>query len=347
MADPIGTAMAVGHLLKRAYNFYDACRAAPSEFKAAARHAKCMALVLESIDADLIQNKQSSFHQRGSIAQARRAQLKTHIRACKNHLTTLELLLKDYRRHTVGWAVSGKAKVMAAQADLMMATTELNTFMTAQGLNVLGRVEIMLALIMKRLDINYPSMSSTDRRRRKKLAGAWVAGQFISKMRRVLSGVRRQKRGTGGQKRRPHSSLRPIIRMNTSPNLKTRKILVEDYVKIVLNDGTYKAITDVKSNSHYECWRVAKSSTPFSPGVYGAEKQHRRGQLEIREMASAFAGAGGNRLVGPQDGSAKYVQRLKRKSPCEWEFVAGRIESKEVSGVVINQRAMIIVKRRK
>jgi hypothetical protein len=344
--DPLGAAMNIASILRRAYALYEACKSAASEFKTASRHVKSMALAIEVVNADLIQNRRSVLHQGTATSSAKLSKLKTLIRSCNDDLQKLERLFTEYRRSGgIGWALGGRGKVIEVQADLMMSTTALNTFLASQGLDVLGRMEDMLREMMKRMQLGQVTISKADLDRKRKLAGTLIASLFICRMKRASSFKRRNISGKKiTSKPLPKPKLKTAVSWKTKPDMKRRETLLGDFVRSTLADPSYGGGGSAESTEHFECWRVGKASTSLTPGVYGAVR-HKRGQLELAEMAKTFQKVTGNRVVSRSDGSVKHLLRLKRKSEYQWEFVAGRTESREVSGAIINGRDMIIIKR--
>jgi len=342
--DPLGAVLNIAHILKRAYALYDACKSAPEEFKTASRHVKSMTLAIEVVDADLIKNPRSILRQGTAIARTKLSKLTVLVRACSAELLKLEQLLAEYRRHKVGWATGGRAKVLEVQADLMVTTTALNTFLSSQGLDALGRMESMMGSMLRRLEqLGYPSSSVAQLKRRRKLAGTVIASRFIYRLKRSLSIKRKATTKKNLPVKRPDPRVKPVVNPKTRPDIKRRKTLVEDYITSSLKGGEYGAAAKVEPTEYFECWRVGKASTPFSPGVYAATQQ-RRGQAELKEMAMTFQQAS-QRVVTQRDDSVKYLLRSKKRSQYRWEFVAGRVERQAVSGLVINRRTMVIVKR--
>jgi hypothetical protein len=344
MGDPLGAVMSIASILKRAYAFYDACKNAPTEFKNAARHVSGMALVVELVNAELIQNKRSVLHQGTATSKAKISKLKSLMRTCSDDLQKLERLFKEYQRSMVGWAMGGKQKVIDAQADLMTSITSLNTFMAGQTLDVLGRMENMMWEMMKRMQLGPQPTTRADLERKRKLAGTLIASRFICRMKRAMS----MKKRTAAAKKTTTATrpkLKTAMSWKTKPNIKKRETLIGDFVRTSLKDPGYGGGASTSSTEYFECWQVRKASTPLTPGVYKAFP-HKRGQPELKEMAKTFQMARGRRAIAENDGGVKHLLRLKKKnSQHNWEFVAGRIECETASGAIMNRRDMVIVRR--
>jgi hypothetical protein len=386
MVLPIGEVLSVANILKQAWDLYSACKAAAGEFKKISQQVYCMIIVLDAIDADLIQNKRSVIHQKTDLAQTKLVRFKTLCTSCQSLLKRLKELLAEYRGSTVRWATRGKKDALELQADIAMSVMLLNTLMAKEGLDVLQRIENTINRMeeviqaLAKVNLVQPKATLGKRKRGHEFSQkvTLIASLFVGRLKSRL----KSKRRAAARSRRPVLSKRPLANRNnlmsspTKHGLERRKTLSTAYLNMALTDslvdgnaghlkrsptletlieiqrmpGRAKAPSSKNPAEYLECWRVRKASTPFSPGVHNATRQ-RRGQSQLKEIASLFRDARLNdhRALTSRDSQAKYLLRLKRHAEksrqYRWEFVAGRTECQEVSGIIISGQAMVIVRR--
>jgi hypothetical protein len=204
--DPLGTLLGIGHVLKRAYDLYNGCRAAPEEIRLATDHIHTMALVLEGVKSDLIHNPRSFVHQKTDIAKARTHNLKRHISTCENSLKRMGGLLARYHgfknKGGLGawdrfrWSTEGKKEIAECKADLVLCTSMLDLFLSKEGLSVLWKLESMMEAMMKRfeaLEVYAPKIGEKRARSNSNVGRTLVLSLVISRLRKVLLRYRRKK----------------------------------------------------------------------------------------------------------------------------------------------------------
>ncbi|KAF2476934.1 uncharacterized protein BDR25DRAFT_348848 [Lindgomyces ingoldianus] len=247
MGDVIGGAVSLVSLLKKAYDLYTACQAAPEEIRLASDHVHCMALVLEGVKSDLVKNGNSFLHQSNDIAKTRKFSLKIHITHCDKALERMQRLMKKYqgfrKQHVRAWdrfrwSTEGKKEIADCKADLVMATSMLDLFLSKEGLSVLWKLESMMEIMMKKFaalemfQANMPTNPTTRARSGSNVGRTLVLSLVISRLRKCLRQYRRRKAGNSKKKpqnpgpRRP----KPVTRVSSGfgPN-KKRDNMLQDY----------------------------------------------------------------------------------------------------------------------
>jgi hypothetical protein len=257
--DPFGTLLGIAHVLKRAYDLYTSCKAAPEEIRLAADHIHTMALVLEGVKSDLIHNPRSFVHQKTDIAKTRTHNLKRHVANCEGSLKRMGGLLGRYQgfkqKGGLGawdkfrWSKDGKKEIAECKADLVLCTSMLDLFLSKEGLSVLWKLESMMEAMMKRFEAlevfqpSSPSPKTGEKRPRSdsNVGRTLVLSLVIGRLRKVLLRYRRKKMGkkpapkptqAGPGPRRP----KPISRTNTGFGIsQKRNDLAKDYATKIAN----------------------------------------------------------------------------------------------------------------
>ena len=256
--DP-GTLLGLAHVLKRAYDLYTSCKAAPEEIRLATDHIHTMALVLEGVKSDLFQNPRSFVHQKTDIAKARTHNLKRHIANCEGSLKRMGGLLGRYQGYKqkgglgawdrFRWSREGKKEIAECKADLVLCTSMLDLFLSKEGLSVLWKLESMMEAMMKRfeaLEVFQPSSPDpkTGQKRPRSnsnVGRTLVLSLVIGRLKKVLLRYRRRKMGkkpppkptqAGPGPRRP----KPISRTSTGFGLsQKRNNLMTNYATSIAN----------------------------------------------------------------------------------------------------------------
>lgn len=112
----------------------------------------------------------------------------------------------------------------------------------------------------------------------------------------------------------------------------------------------------VAPREHYECWRVGVGSVVGGLKIAPQFIPHRRGQLQIKKMASLLKEADGYSGNGLGEGDSRVKLILKSKNEKEsrnntkrkWYLVAGRVINRDSgkTGMVTVEKALVILVRR-
>jgi len=244
-----GDLLGIAHVLKRAYDLYSSCEAAPSEIRLAREHIHAMALCLEGVNSDLINNTRSFVHQNTAVAKTRTHSLKVHVGTCERALKRMGTLLAKYEgfksKHVklwdrFRWSTEGKKEIAECKSDLVFATGLLDMFLSKESLNVLWKLEGMIEkLVMKMAALEVLDHHATSRvtEQKRPRAGSNVTRTIVvslvlARLRKVLKTYRRKKSGAVKQKGRP-GSRRPKTATRTNSGFARntkRKQLVQSYV---------------------------------------------------------------------------------------------------------------------
>ncbi|KAF1996567.1 hypothetical protein P154DRAFT_579816 [Amniculicola lignicola CBS 123094] len=124
----------------------------------------------------------------------------------------------------------------------------------------------------------------------------------------------------------------------------------------ILNQINAKAKQPTSPREYLECWRVGVGSLAIGLNTAPQFLQHRRGQVQLRKMASIFkdAAAGNPRALDERDKRVKLIldhrngREKKKKSGKKWSLLAGVVVGRDAgrSGMVSVEKAMVIVVRR-
>ncbi|ORY14877.1 hypothetical protein BCR34DRAFT_598789 [Clohesyomyces aquaticus] len=247
MGDVLGGLISLGHLVQKAYTLYAACQAAPEEIRLAGDHVHGMALVLDGVKSDLVDNRNSSLYKTTAIAQTRKRALQIHVEHCDRSLARMEKLLSKYhgfkKTHVSGWdrfrwSMDGKKEIADCKADLVLATSILDLFLSKEGLSVLWRVESTMEIILKKIgalelfQANMLTGPTTRGRSGSNVGRTIVLSLVITKFKSFLRRYRRRKANTTRRNRPNQVSKRPkpITRQSSgfAPN-KKRDGLIQNY----------------------------------------------------------------------------------------------------------------------
>jgi hypothetical protein len=158
----IGDILDIAHVIKRAYNLYEGCAAAPDEIRFASEHVHAMALCLAGVESDIMNNPRSFVHQNTDVAKARTHSLKKYVGTCEQALQRMGNLLATYRgfksKHVsmwdrFRWSTKGKKEIADCKSDIIAATMVLDMFLKGLGINILGKVEGMMESFNTRMDM--------------------------------------------------------------------------------------------------------------------------------------------------------------------------------------------------
>ncbi|KAF2249271.1 hypothetical protein BU26DRAFT_505325 [Trematosphaeria pertusa] len=244
----LGDILSIAHVLKRAYDLYNNCQSAPSELRLAREHIHALALCLEGVKSDLVNNPRSFVHQRNDIARTRQHALKAHVGLCEKALRRMERLLKKYQgfkqQHVslwdrFRWSTDGKKEIAECKADLVVATSVLDVFLSKEGISVLWRLEGTVEALTRQIDglarqlgalaALVPPPVNGERAARPRsgsnVTRTLVLSLVLARLRKALRGYRRKKLGgrkktppLGGPKR-PH----PATRVNSGFKLDKKR----------------------------------------------------------------------------------------------------------------------------
>jgi len=392
MGDPISSAFGIVRVLKSAYDLYNACTQAGEDFRTVSKHVQGMMIVLEGVDSDLVKNPRSAVNRRGDIARNKSMRLKSFIVSCEVSLTKVKALLAKYHSFqrsrpsswdSFKWGASGKAEFANIQADLILSTLLLNSFMAKEGLDVLGRVEQAIESLIERFDrLGLPQTNGMTNSRRPPSSGAHVgrclfASFFIS---RLMARVRSKKallRKNSMARNKGGGKIKPVIRVKSGLNQNRRRdSLLHSYITKIANLDVNKSTPGLSSlvqplddkltraspynrssvgKEHLECWRIGKASYAFGgfPTIHSV--QLKRGQNQLKEMVWLFqeASKATNHALDPKDGRVKLVLKNKQKAEkdpsFEWVFATGRTVCCDCSksGMVLYEQIIVILKRHK
>jgi hypothetical protein len=252
----IGDIISITHVLKRAYDLYKGCEAAPEEIYLAREHIHAVTLCLEGVHSDLLNNQRSFVHQTTDIAKTRQHELRLHVGRCDRAVGKMAELLKKFegfkKKHVshwdrFRWSIEGKKEIEQCKSDLVFSCSLLDMFLTRQSVGILWKVEAMVeALTQKwgRLEAFDLPMRPTGKLRPRtgsSVTRAIVVSVVLAKFCKVLRTYRRKKMGSDGKKQQrpgPHRP-KPIGRKNSGFNTsKQRNKLLSSYAAKLAADPT-------------------------------------------------------------------------------------------------------------
>src|ERR1700760_3328207 len=135
------------NVVDQAIKLYKALQAAPSEFKATKTYVHGLAIVLQSIRSDLIENPKSIVNAQNSLRARKRDELAGLTDECVKSLHKVEKVLKKYKDLKLNlwtkwrWSREGRQKVAEMDACLNFSTNNLSLYMQNLGLGAIGRIE--------------------------------------------------------------------------------------------------------------------------------------------------------------------------------------------------------------
>src|SRR6266498_411992 len=139
MGSPISPSDIVA-ITQFAWNLYQGCLAASSEFSAVAREAAGMRSILRMMKLFILDKPNSILKAKSKEGNELRKELEEQGGRCLIGLVELERLLKKYGAmglmEKFMWATGGKEEVAECQANMASSTTQLNTFF--EGVNTWG-----------------------------------------------------------------------------------------------------------------------------------------------------------------------------------------------------------------
>jgi hypothetical protein len=242
-----GDLLGIAHVLKRAYDLYEGCAAAPQEIQLAREHIHAMALCLEGVNSDILNNPRSFVHQHTAMAKTRTHSLKVHVGTCERALKRMGKLLGAFQgfksKHIslwdrFRWSTEGKKEIAECKSDLVFATSLLDMFLNKESLNVLWKLEGMIEKLTRRmaaLDLVDVPAAATGRKRPRAVSNVTrtiVVSLVLARLRKVLSTYRRKKTGGAGNKKQHPGTRRPkaAIRTNSGFAKNTKRAhLMNDY----------------------------------------------------------------------------------------------------------------------
>jgi hypothetical protein len=139
MAGPISPSDIVA-IAKFAWDLYQGCLSASSEFAAVGREAAGMRSILRMMKVFILDKKDSILNANTKEGKTLRKELEEQGGRCLVSLMDLDKLLKKYGVMTLldklSWATGGKDDVAEVQAQMASSCTQLNTFFA--GVNTWG-----------------------------------------------------------------------------------------------------------------------------------------------------------------------------------------------------------------
>lgn len=153
-------AFGMGHVSRRVNDLYRACQTIAEDLQSVTGNVFIMWLVLQGVWTDLMKNPCSFFHQFTAIASTQKQKLGSLIGQCEKSLKKLEGLLKKQTafkmKHAAYWeifrgSVDWRRDVADCCADMMMATSMLDHFLSKEGLSFLWNLEAMVDGVVRNL----------------------------------------------------------------------------------------------------------------------------------------------------------------------------------------------------
>lgn len=383
MIDPltIGTQIiGIVNIINQAVQLIDALKAAPSELKSTARHVQSLAIVLEGVRSEVLENPHSIVNNtRNQNRQAKRSELARLLKDCDRSVQKVKALLNRYHELDRStwlrwrWSSKGKQEVDGILGNMAFEIQMLDLFMSNQHSVSLGRLETAVENVSKeqgqKLDtVNFkldemiralgltisPVPVGGDVRYR--YGGSWIkrpsigamvyVSWFVSRLKARLERKRRFRNGHGF--RRSSSFPRPMVRVRSIPlENKRRTRLSEQYAQALVDEQSDKKLDS--GNEHLECWLVVQGQYSFGLPPICDGRPVKRGQQQLREMASLFeaGGPGSSCVAGRNDPAVKWALRQKRNSRYRWTCAAARVESRESSahGSMRLKKVPVVLKR--
>lgn len=334
MLDPLTittTVFSIVKVINKANNLLTAMRGSPGEFRAFSSHVKSLALVLESVRTDLVDNKQSIINKSRELHTEKKLDLNHLIQSCDRGLKKIGRLLQNYRGElreglwgAWGWTQKGSAEVQGAMNDLQSLTGLVNLFIQKEVAQGVGRLEQVaregkksnmrqtrqMSALLQALGIPEPRDPSKDAHQ------LFTTGIFIS---RWIGRLRARKAPTrlGGVNKpipKPNPSLKNSLR---SSGYITRTVVPQT--------------TATSSGLKLKGWRVASHSLGFTPTLHQGVPL-KRTQTQLQELVKVAQT--GHKSLGRKHHAVKW---LMGRVGTKWTFVGGQIEGGE--------RFVIVLKR--
>jgi hypothetical protein len=361
----IGGTFYIKALIKKAYVLYNNCKMAPEEIRLAINHINSLILTLEAADSDIISNRKSFFHGTSDVARAQTHNLKWHIKHCDRALTRIESLLRKYhqfrevrRWDSFRWSEAGKAEIAFAKEGVVMASIDLDIFLTRQGLSVLWKRESTREAFNKRverLEQLKPANGGLRAKGSSRMGCMIIVSLVIARFLKILKNIRMRKMARTGilqpRKQGPDFYHLPSDNVSNPPHPLRRSSSLSRLL------GKINEIQPEKPTEHFECWKVGGISALVRPGVE-SYVLYKRGQMQLREIVSVLRDASRCDLRGlsKQDKTVKLIlerkndqeKRVKDGTGRRWYFVTGRPFSRDLgkSGTIIMEKAIVILARR-
>jgi hypothetical protein len=350
-------------VVDQALKLLDDLRNAPAELHATRRLVNGLAIALQSIRSDVIENPNSIVNTPNSLLSEKRAKLVELANNCQKSLQRVEKLVRKYKGpdniwKRWRWTRDDKQKVAEIHSDLMVTTLTLNTYLHKLGIDALGRIEQLVErILLINIQQNSPRpqlkrrTTIETRRMRKNFGRSFFVSLFISRLVakwKLAKAARLQRRPT--LKRR--NTRKSGILKTPLRSCPKKTELMNDYSKILLEEPSIAARLDER----YECYIVSGGHAMLTSYL----KQHKieRGQLQLAEMAQCFneTGPSSDRDVGSSNQFVKeflkwrnsQVDVKRGKSKRKWIFAAGRLESRKATShgkTLTMEKIMVIIKR--
>ncbi|PSN68273.1 hypothetical protein BS50DRAFT_360249 [Corynespora cassiicola Philippines] len=242
----VGDIFDIADILRRAWDLYRGCLDAASEMKDAASHIHHMTVVLQDIHVAISTNRMPFIHLQHDQAKTRTHSLKANIKLCEKSLVKMGRLLDKYRsqgRHSISrwdqlrWSDHGKKELTDAKADMIFATTVLNTSLQTANIDSLSRLEDMISAIGRKLALceiveskGSTRKASDDGDKDAIPKGIVFASLVITKLRNMLHSIRIRKAITANtvarlQKTLDNIRVRRIVRRNTPTAIDTHAMI--------------------------------------------------------------------------------------------------------------------------
>jgi hypothetical protein len=239
----LGDLLGLAHVLKRAYDLYQGCDAAPQEIRLARDHIHAMTLCLEGVSSDLLKNPRSFVHLKTDLAKSQTHSLKVHVGTCERALKRMGRLLQKYEgfkgQHVslwqrYLWSTEGKKEIAECKSDLVLATCMLDMFLGTVRSNVLYKVEAMMEALMGQwaamdglFELPNTAAPRTRPRAGSNVTRTILVSLVLTKLRKALQSYRRKK--TGAVKKPHPGPRRPktVTRTNSGfmMNIKRNNLL--------------------------------------------------------------------------------------------------------------------------
>jgi hypothetical protein len=343
----ITTAISVAQIINRANKLLTAISSAPQEFKSFTKHVKSLALVLESVRADLVNNRQSIINRSRDLHAEKKLNLDNLMESCERGLRKVETLFRHYRRVQRGglwsgwsWTNEGKAEVQATLNDLQSLTQLVDLFIQKEVAQGVGRLEGMAEaerIGIQRLDRGVRMLLKHHGIEPERELITLVTTSVLGK--RWVGRLRARKAPQqSGRVKKPTPTRQPSRKNSTQlpnqkavptpfPNLERRNSLRSS------NYNTRKAVpkpATTNSNLRFRGFRVAYSGGVICPKLY-KKVSLACTQPELQDMVNRAQAS--TRSIDKNHHTVKYLMKSQDR---KWSFAAGQSEG---------QRFAIVLKR--
>jgi hypothetical protein len=334
MAGPISPSDIVA-IAKFAWDLYQGCLSASSEFAAVGREAAGMRSILRMMKVFILDKKDSILNANTKEGKTLRKELEEQGGRCLVSLMDLDKLLKKYGAMTwldkLSWATGGKDDVAEVQAQMASSCTQLNTFfagVNTWGLGVVNENVKKNGVGLDAIEDALKRNHGNEKKSVKQIMG--VVGRSASRedaiLYKTIISEYAEEVAKSQQSERKGRSKTP------DPVKKGGKLGVPDKEKRPHSEGPEKSskvdkgadkkkVNKKPPDVTLECWLVKKG---FS--TERMEKQN-RGQEQLKEMAEKFESS--KRSLREGDDLVQWVLEDKnsdKDSRYAWCYLASRVE---------------------